>query len=149
MDENLCRSSAPLPGPSPTRGSEHSSRWAEGPPSQASPEGVREGLHAILGYAVASTEEGHPAQDAGDVDHTAPRLPHQGQHIQGHVNHPQQVHLQNLHKVLFGQPLVGCRGCANAGIVHQTPESWEEWGREGNTVLGPGERTGPRRQVSF
>ena len=38
----------------------------------------------------------------------APHLMHQGQKTQGQVNHPQQVHVQNLHKVPFGQPLVGC-----------------------------------------
>ena len=63
-------------------------------------------------------------------------LLHQGRKTQGHVSHPQQVHVQNLHKVLFAQPLVGCSWRGDAGNIHQTPESWEERGCEGYTVLG-------------
>ena len=107
-------------------------RWAVCP--RPLPERVWEGLHAILGHAIASTKEGHPAHDAGNIDHTAPCLPHQGQHTQGHINHPQQVHVQNLHKVLFGQPLVGCSGRGDASIIHQTPEPWEQWRQENNSV---------------
>ena len=123
MYENTGRTPALTPSlPQCSEGGEEK----KGLPPRPLPEGVQEGLHAVLENAVASAKESQLAHGAGDVSHIAPPFPPQGQQTQGHVNHSQQVNIQNLHKVLFDQPLIGCHHCANAGIIHQTPESWEE-----------------------
>ena len=57
----------------------------------------------------------------------APRLPHQGHHVQSHVDHAQQVHIQDTCKVLLVHPLIGTRGDGDASVVDQAPESWGQW----------------------
>lgn len=61
--------------------------------SKSVPEGVREGLHSKLGWAVSSTNERQPPQDTGHVDHPAAALLQQRQELEGHVNHADQVHV--------------------------------------------------------
>lgn len=80
----------------------------------------------MLRDAVVPTRNTQPAQDT----HMVPCLSHQGQQTQGHLDHPQQVHVEYLYEVLFGQPLIGCRGHRDASIIHQAPESWHTEGRE-------------------
>lgn len=88
-----------------------------------SPDAVREGLNTKLGDTVATANDSYTTTRAGHVDNPAPGLLDHGQHVEGHVNQSHQVHIDHLHKVLFGQPFIGATGQAHTSIVHQGPEA--------------------------
>ena len=70
-------------------------KWGtrEGLRAKPIPEGLWEGLHAVLEREGASSQEAQLVHDAGSIDHMAPCLRHQGQLAQGHLDHPQHIDL--------------------------------------------------------
>lgn len=87
------------------------------------PEGVRVGFHSIFGQAVSSTNERQSAQNTGHIYHPALALFQQWQKLEGHINNPNQIHIQNLCEILQLHPLGWTDGYGPASIIHQTPQT--------------------------
>lgn len=87
------------------------------------PDAVRKRFHSIFGQTVTSTGQRQSPQDTSHVYHSAVGFLQQRQKLEGHINEPYQVHIQDLCEIFQLHPLCWADRHCPASIIHQPPQT--------------------------
>ena len=81
-----------------------------------------------------------PAQETSRVHHASLCLLQQWQECVSHLDDWQEVDVHDLLEMFQTHPLAGASGALNASIVHQSPQTCENWTlqRKNNNCCNPG-----------